>query len=139
MRSRRSQLQPQVIVHCDLYILLRPEIAFCSLNRRVPQEELDLLEIPPFLRHSLAQVRRRSWAPKCSIPICCDYCSTTDQTAQSLNVSRLIFPLFEMERSSRPLSMPDAVIQASMPCLTQMGVALRIIWRKDLGDKWRKR
>src|SRR5260370_17738592 len=31
---------------------------------------------PPLLRQSLAQVRRRSWAPKCSIPICFDDCST---------------------------------------------------------------
>jgi len=63
-------------------------------------------------------------ASQCSIPICCDDCSTTDQTAQSLSVSRLTFPLLETERSSRPLSMAAAVIQASMPCFTQMG------WRR---------
>jgi hypothetical protein len=46
----------------------------------MPQQEFDLFEIPAVLRHSLAQVRRRSWAPKCSIPICFDECSTIDQT-----------------------------------------------------------
>jgi hypothetical protein len=79
------------------------------------------LTSPPFFRQSLAQVRRRSWAPNCSIPICFDDCSTTDQTAQSLSVSRLIFPLFEINRSRRPSSMPAAVIQVLIPCLTQMG------------------
>jgi hypothetical protein len=44
-------------------------------------------------------------------------CSTTDQTAQSLNVSRLTFPLLETERSRRPSLMPAAVIQALMPVL----------------------
>src|SRR5260370_6340840 len=78
---------------------------------------------PPLFRHSLAQVRRRSWAPKCSIPICFDDCSTTDQTAQSLSVSRFTFPLLETERSRRPSSMPAAIIQALMPCFTQMGMA----------------
>jgi hypothetical protein len=90
----------------------------------VPQQELDLLEIPAVFRHSLAQERRRSWAPKRSIPICCDDCSTTDQTAQSLSVSRFTFPLFETERSSRPLSIPAAVVQTSMPCFTRSG------WRR---------
>src|ERR1700720_4491587 len=88
-----------------------------------PSKNLICSRSPPFLRQSLAQVRRRSWAPKCSIPICFDDCSTTDQTAQSLRVSRLIFPLFEIDRSSRPSSMPAAVIQALMPCLTQIGMA----------------
>jgi hypothetical protein len=47
------------------------------------------------LRSSIMRtyIRRRSWAPKCSMPICFDDCSTIDQTAQSLRVSRLIFPL----------------------------------------------
>ena len=35
-------------------------------------------------------------------PICLDECSTTDQTAQSLRVSRLTFPDFETDRNSRP-------------------------------------
>jgi hypothetical protein len=45
-------------------------------------------------------------ARKCSIPICFDDCSTTDHTAQSLRMSRLTFPDFETERSSRPRSRP---------------------------------
>ncbi len=53
-----------------------------------------------------AQVRRRSWAPKCSIPICFDDCSTTDQIAQSFMLSRLIVPEFETDRNSRPSSTP---------------------------------
>jgi hypothetical protein len=38
-------------------------------------------------------------------------------------VSRLTFPLLETERSSRPSSIPAAIIQALMPCLTQIGMA----------------
>jgi hypothetical protein len=47
-----------------------------------------------------------------TIRFCIDDWSTTDQTTQSFSVSRLIFPDFETERSSRPSSMPAAVIQA---------------------------
>jgi hypothetical protein len=36
---------------------------------------------PPVFLHSLAQVRRKSWAPKCSIAIYFDDSSTIDQTA----------------------------------------------------------
>src|SRR5258706_16419549 len=79
-----------------------------------PSRNLICSRSPPFFLHSFAQVRRRSWALKCSIPICFDDCSTTDQTAQSLRVSRFIFPLFETDRSSRPSSMPAAAVQASM-------------------------
>jgi hypothetical protein len=35
------------------------------------------------------------------MPICFDECSTIDQTAQSLKVSRLIFPLFDTDRRRR--------------------------------------
>ena len=49
MRNRRSQLQSQVVVHRDLNILLRPQIAFGRLDGGVPQQELDLLEIPAVL------------------------------------------------------------------------------------------
>jgi hypothetical protein len=45
----------------------------------MPEQELDLLEVAAILAAELgAQVRRRSWAPNCSIPICFDECSTTD-------------------------------------------------------------
>src|SRR5258705_1896556 len=86
-----------------------------------PSRNLICSRSAPLFLHSFAQVRRRSWAPKCSMPICFDDCSTIDQIAQSLSVSRLTFPLFETDRSSRPSSMPAAVIQALMPCSTQMG------------------
>ena len=105
----RPPLESKVVVHRDLDIC--------------PSRNLICSRSPPFFLHSFAQVRRRSWAPKCSIPICLDDCSTTDQTAQSLKLSRLTFPLFEMDRSSRPSSIPAAVLQALMPCLTQMGMA----------------
>jgi hypothetical protein len=42
---------------------------------------------------------------------------------QSLSVSRLTLPLFETDRSSRPLSIPATVVQTSMPCFTQIGMA----------------
>jgi hypothetical protein len=62
-------------------------------------------------------------APKCSIPICFADCSTTDQIAQSPNSSPINFPLLESGRSKRPSSILAAVIQASIPCLTQSGIA----------------
>jgi hypothetical protein len=61
------------------------------------EQELDLLQISAILAAQLgAGATQVVGAPKCSIPICFDDCSTTDQTAQSLRVSRLIFPLFEI-------------------------------------------
>ena len=42
-----ESLESQVIVHCDLDILLRPEIAFGRLDRGMVEEEFDLLQIPP--------------------------------------------------------------------------------------------
>ena len=47
------QLQAQVIVHRDLDILLRPQIAFGRLDRRVAQQELDLLEVTAILAAQL--------------------------------------------------------------------------------------
>jgi hypothetical protein len=44
-----ESLQSQVIVHRDLDILLRPEIAFGGLDRRVAEQEFDLLQIPAVL------------------------------------------------------------------------------------------
>ena len=41
-----QSLQSQVVVHRDLDILLRPEIAFGRLDRGMAEEEFDLLEIP---------------------------------------------------------------------------------------------
>ena len=60
-----------------------------------PSRNLICSGSPPLFRQSFAQVRRRSWAPKRSIPIFFDDCSTTDQTAHSLRVSRLTFPLLD--------------------------------------------
>ncbi len=44
-----QNLQSQVIVDRDLDILLGPQIAFGGLDRRVPQQEFDLLQIPAVL------------------------------------------------------------------------------------------
>jgi len=60
---------------------------------------------------------------KCSISICFDDCSTTDQMAQSPSSSPRILPDFKRERSSRPASILAAVFQASIPCFTQIGTA----------------
>jgi hypothetical protein len=49
LMSRCSPLQPQVIVHRDLDILLRAQVALGGLDRGVPQQELDLLQIPAVL------------------------------------------------------------------------------------------
>ncbi|MDX6461747.1 MAG: hypothetical protein QOE55_5444 [Acidobacteriaceae bacterium] len=120
---RRHQLQAKVVVYGDLDILFGAKITLGGLDGGVSQEELDLLEIPAILPAQLGAGTAQVVAPKCSIPICFDDCSTIDQTAQSLSVSRLTFPLFETDRSSRPSSMPAAIIQALIPCLTQMGMA----------------
>jgi len=57
-----------------------------------PSRNLICSRSPPFLRQSLAQVRRRSWAPKRSMPICLPDRSTTDQIDQSVRVSPLTLP-----------------------------------------------
>ena len=49
MRSRRSPLQSQVVVHRDLDILLGAQITLSRLDRGMAEEELDLLEIPAVL------------------------------------------------------------------------------------------
>lgn len=41
--------KPQVIIHCNNDLLIGPEIALCRLDRRVPKQEFDLLEIPTAL------------------------------------------------------------------------------------------
>jgi len=84
----------------------------------VPQQKLDLFQVAAAFLQSFAQVRRRSWAPNRSIPISFADCSTTDQIAQSLRLSPTL-PPFEIDRNSRPSSMPAAVIQALIPCLAQ--------------------
>jgi hypothetical protein len=49
MMSRRSKLQSEVVVYSDLDILFGAQIAFGGLDRGVPQQELDLLQIPAVL------------------------------------------------------------------------------------------
>ena len=51
--AHHESLQSQVIVHRDLDVLLRPQIAFGGLDRRVPEQELDLLQIPAVLTAEL--------------------------------------------------------------------------------------
>jgi hypothetical protein len=41
--------KPQIIVHSDLDILLRPQIPLSGLDGRMPEQEFDLLEIPAVL------------------------------------------------------------------------------------------
>jgi len=82
----REGLQPQVIVHRDLYILLRPQIAFGGLDGGVAEQELDLLQIPATLAAQFGAGAAEVVAPKCSIPICFDDCSTTDHTASRLRI-----------------------------------------------------
>jgi hypothetical protein len=55
------------------------------------------------------------------MPISFADCSTTDQIAQSPSSSPINFPLLESDRSNRPSSTFAATIQASIPCLTQIG------------------
>jgi hypothetical protein len=46
---RRYQLQAKVIVHRYRDLLIRPKVALCRLDGRVPEQELDLLQIPAIL------------------------------------------------------------------------------------------
>src|SRR6266702_741282 len=41
--------QPQIIVDCDLDVLLRPQIPLGGLDGGVAEQELDLLQIPAVL------------------------------------------------------------------------------------------
>ena len=41
--------KPQIIVHGDLDILLRTQVPFGRLDRRMPQQKLDLFQIPAIL------------------------------------------------------------------------------------------
>jgi hypothetical protein len=43
--ASRSSLQPQIVVHCDLDLLIGAEIALGRLDRRMAEQKLDLLEI----------------------------------------------------------------------------------------------
>jgi len=52
-----TSLYAEIIVYGDRNLLLRPQIPLGGLDRRISQEELDLLEIPGRL---LGQVLRRS-------------------------------------------------------------------------------
>jgi hypothetical protein len=60
---------------------------------------------------NLAHVRRRSWAPKRSIPICLADRSTTDQIDQSVRVSPLtLSPLRTGRRRKRDFLMPRSLL-----------------------------
>lgn len=83
-----------------------------------PSRNLICLRSPPALRQSLAQVRRRSCAPKRSMPICLADCSTPDQTTQLLSSFLFSLPAFDTGRSSRPATIFAAASQASVLCLT---------------------
>jgi hypothetical protein len=72
----------------------------------VTEQELDLLQIAAVLAAKLAQVLRRSCAPKRSMPISLADCSTTDHTAQSLKLSPTTLPFFKTGRRSFPSSRP---------------------------------
>ena len=57
-------LQPKAVIDCNRNLLLGPKITFRRLNRRMPQQKFDLLEIATALAAELdtgsAQVRRSS-------------------------------------------------------------------------------
>jgi hypothetical protein len=53
--------KPQIIVHRDLDILFRAQIPLGGLDGEGPSRNLICSRSPPFFRHSLAQMRRRSW------------------------------------------------------------------------------
>jgi hypothetical protein len=115
-------LQSQVVVDCDLDLLLGAEVAFRRLDGGVAEQELDLLDISALLAAEFRAGAARSCAPNRSIPISPENCSTTNQTAQPLMLS-LTLPPFDTARSNLPSSMPTAVIQALIPCFTHPGIA----------------
>jgi hypothetical protein len=63
----------------------------------VPQQELDLLQIPAVFAAQFRAGAAQVVGAEAFDPDLLDDCSTTDHTAQSLRVSPLTFPLFEIE------------------------------------------
>jgi hypothetical protein len=53
-------LEPQIVIHRDCYLPLRAQVALRGLDRRVPQQELDLFEVaarpPAELRAGTAEI-----------------------------------------------------------------------------------
>jgi hypothetical protein len=68
----------------------------------VPQQKLNLLQTAPVLAAQFRAGASQVVGTEVLVPMFWDDCSTADQTARSLNVSRLTFPDFETERSRRP-------------------------------------
>ena len=60
MWVKSAQVQSQYIIDGRHQLLFGPEIPLGRLHRRVSQKQLDLLQVPAGLRHSFAQVRRKS-------------------------------------------------------------------------------
>ena len=48
-RDSSSGSKSEIVVHGDLDLLLRPQIAFCGLDRGVAEQELDLFQIAAIL------------------------------------------------------------------------------------------
>jgi hypothetical protein len=43
--ATKAESDAEIVVHSDHNLLLGAKIALCGLNRRMPEQELDLLEI----------------------------------------------------------------------------------------------
>ena len=119
----RTTSEPQGVVHCDGDLLLRTQITLRRLDRAVPKQELDLLQVAARLSAELGAgpaevVRSKALDPNLLRRLLDD---RPDRPVARLSPTFL--PPFEIDRSNRPSSIPAAVIQALIPCLTQTGMA----------------
>ena len=125
LRWLQIRVEVEEVVNGMPEILFAAEIAFRSQNRRVSQQELNLLKFSTIgvaqLRTS-AQVRRRSCGAICSSPARWQQLRTTYQTTFSEIPEPQTFPTLATARKIFPFVIAAAEIHSSSACLTQRGI-----------------
>ena len=78
-------LKPQIVIHRHGNLLVRPKIALCRLYGRVPEQKLDLFQVPAALAAQLGTsaplMPHAALAPLCRIP---DHAESKPQTPRIL-------------------------------------------------------
>jgi hypothetical protein len=113
----------QRVVDCILQILFGAQVPFRRQDRLMPQQKLNLFQLPPFERQSFAAVRRRSCGASSPIPICCAYSRTSCHTARSVKAFLPTRPFADTRRKIGPFSIPAVSSHPSIACFTHSGTA----------------